>query len=958
VLTSCGRPRALGALVLVGILLVGSLAMADPHSAGAPADRPTPAATFVASAGRVDVAPAYSPPASVGEVGALAPTTPLEVLVGLSVADPAAFSAYAQAVSVEGGPLYHQFLTPTEFAQRFGPSPASIGAAVRYFQGYGLLASASPDGLLITVSGTASEIGAAFATSFAEYTTAAGRSFFAHSSPAYLPAIAPWSGVLGLGNSTPIVPDLTELPGAPSHPAAGGCSGSPDELVPCQVWGAYDMAGLLANGTDGAGTTIGVVDTYDGAEPQSQLAADLASFDDLNALPAPSVQWVYAVPTSENLNATSNGWGVEEALDLEWAHAAAPGASIDFAFSPDSGPGLYASIDWLVDHEAVNVLSLSWGEPDVGVFNAYSGPCPSACNASTDGSYDLLDPVLELAAAEGISVFAASGDCGAADGTSGVSTNYPASDPYVTAVGGTVLNVSASGTYGSEIGWSGNVSGAASPGCQNQGGSGGGWAPGARPWWQAGAGLPASPDLRGVPDVSLDAGTPVTIVYDGGEGGVLGTSLASPVWAGIAALADQQAGRPLGFLDPQLYRILEGSDYATAFHDIELGYNGYSAGAGWDPVTGIGSPIVGALVGLLAPQSFPESNLATRLTASVGFGAAPLSVTFGVTVSGGSGTYPLEGVAFGDGNASFASGGVASHVYPTPGVYVAAAYSADSTGNTSVSPALGIVVGGGGELAVSIAASDTSPSLGSSVTLTATASGGTAPYSYYFQFGDGSTENWSGAASVAHPYDAVGSFCAQVVVADAGHPVDGGMSQPVAIDVGGAPSISCGISLPPPPLVVEAGPSLERGTAPLTVNFSATAQGGVGGPYAFAWSFGDGNASTARNVSHTYARAGRYDAVLTVTDADGATAVANWTIVVVAPPAAPPSVPGFVLAVVIGGAVGAGALALFVGLRLRRWGTDGPRAAPATGGDRVEPRRSAAAIPSRRPTARGERPGG
>ncbi len=911
--------RAIGAIALALVVLVGASALVERASSSA---SPTSAPVVISGTepGSVEVAPAYTPTDDVVEQRAMAPTTPLEVLVGLSPTDPTGFEAYAQAVYVDGSPLYHQFLTTAEFVQRFGPSAASVAAAQQYFVGYGLRASVSSDRLLLAVDGTAAQVGAAFHTSFTEYTTATGRIFFDHPTAAYLPALASWSGVLGLGNSTPIDPDVSSASSAAAGSDVGSCSGGSAGLVPCQVWGAYDMAGLIDGGTNGTGATIGIVDTYDGAQSQDELADDLASFDTEYDLPTPDVHWVYAIPTTENLNSTSTGWGLEESLDLEWSHAAAPGASIDFAFSPDSGPGLYASVDWLVDHQAVNVISLSWGEPDVGIFNAYSGPCPNACNASTDGSYDLLDPVLELAAAEGISVFAASGDCGSADGTSGVSTNFPASDPYVTGVGGTTLDVSANGTYVSEVAWSGNSTGAVSPGCHNQGGSGGGWSPGARPWWQSGEGLTGEPALRGVPDVSLDAGTPVSIVYSDGNSEVLGTSVSTPVWAGIAALADQYAGQSLGFLDPQLYQILAGSDYTSAFHEITSGSNGYSAGPGWNPVTGIGTPRVGELVTLLARQAFPESDLTTRLVAQPGYGSAPLDVAFSVSVTGGSGSYPLEGVAFGDGNASSAVDGNVSHVYPRPGVYAAAAYSADSSGNTSLSPAIAIVVGGGTSLNVTISASDTAPSLDSAVTLTAAVSGGVAPYSYYFQFGDGSTANWSSADSVAHTYDATGSFCAEVLVQDSADPVDGGTSEPVEVDVGGAAPTSCAVTVPIAPLAVTGGPSATSGTAPLAVDFTAVARGDEGGPYTYAWTFGDGTSSSAENASHTYASAGTYTAELKVT---GPTenVTENWTISVAR---APTPIPTSVVDLVLGGAVAAGVAAVAIGFWIRRSGARPP----------------------------------
>ena len=180
-----------------------------------------------------------------------------------------------------------------------------------------------------------------------------------------------------------------------------------------------------------------MVDVYDSAETQGMLESDLQNFTADFSLPGVSPEFAYPVPAGNSLNTSgSDGWALEEALDLEWAHASAPGASITMALAANTNAALYGSVDALVAEDQVNVLSLSWGEPDVGIYNEVFGGCTSGCNASSDGSYAMLHPVLAAAAVEGISVFVASGDCGAADGTNGVSTDYPASDPWTTGVGG------------------------------------------------------------------------------------------------------------------------------------------------------------------------------------------------------------------------------------------------------------------------------------------------------------------------------------------------------------------------------------------------------------------------------------------------------------------------------------------------------------------------------------------
>ncbi len=491
---------------------------------------------------------------------------------------------------------------------------------------------------------------------------------------------------------------------------------------------------LLANGSNGTGVRLAVVDTYSGQQTQDQLEGDLEAFTEAEGEPLGNVSYLYPVPTSIDLNAssTNSGWALEDSLDLEWTRALSPGASIEMTFSPNPGPGLYAAIDSLVGQDRANVISLSWGEPDVGVFDPYSGPCSSECNASTDGSYAVLGPVLELAAVEGITVFAASGDCGASGGTAGDSTFFPASDPYVTGVGGTELDVNPNGTYKGEIGWDGNASGKTAPGCsENPGGSGGGYSPFPTPWWQVGPGFAGK--TRGVPDVSADAQTPVLVYIDSGETteGVEGTSVATPIWAGITADMDSSVGSDLGFLNPSLYRVLNSSNYSTDFHDIVTGNNGYKAGSGWDPVTGIGTPIVSELVASLARSTnVTEPNLTTDLSASPMFGKAPLTTTFNLTASGGSGQYPLEGVYFGDGNASLVTGGTVEHTFPAAGVYAAQSFVYDSRGFGAISSPVLVVVGGGGELSVQLRVTPTTPSVGAGVGFTALVSGGTAPYTY------------------------------------------------------------------------------------------------------------------------------------------------------------------------------------------------------------------------------------
>ncbi|HTW55677.1 MAG TPA: protease pro-enzyme activation domain-containing protein [Thermoplasmata archaeon] len=825
---ACGVAVALALLVALPTGVAG--ATAAPTGARPTASGPSIAASPPAVPAEIRVAPAYTPGIGVATVGPLPASTPVDVAVGLALQNPAGLAARIAAESTPGLADFHRPMSATAAAAAFGAAPSGVAAATAYFAGFGLAVRSAPDGLMLDVQGPSGAVARAFGTSFEEYRSPGGATFWSHATPATLPAVAPWTGVLGLDNRSVAEPGVAAAGPAAADPAAS-CAGASGGLLPCAIEGAYNISSVLAAGNNGSGLRIAVVDAYSGDDPQSQLASDLRTFEEANGLSTSGVSFLYPVPYSGSLNTTSTNpeWGLEDSLDIEWARAVAPGASLEMTFSPNSGAGLYEAIDWLVGHDAADVISLSWGEPEVGVFNAYATPCASACNASTDGTYAILGPVLELAAVEGISVFAASGDCGAADGTSGLATNFPASDPYVTGVGGTLLTISntTTGAWFAESGWSGNASGAASPGCQNQGGSGGGYSTLPRPYWQVG--LPSSPSGRGVPDVAMDARTPVQVEYLGSPVAVIGTSVGTPIWAGIAALADAYAGGDLGLLGPSLYRILTSpAEYARDFHDITSGNNGYAAGVGWDPVTGLGTPRVDALLPDLARGgATPGGDLAVTLTATPTSGTAPLPVAFTVTPSGGSGSYPVYGVAFGNGNASLATSSTVDYTYLAAGVYTAQAFAYDSDGNATVSAPVTVVVGGGATLSVSLLVGDTTPAEAVGVDFTADVTGGSGPFLYNFSFGDGAyTVNGTGDA-VVHTYCAVGAFEAYVTVRTTAHPAAGGESAPVAVTVANGTGTACAHD--PIPLVLTPWTNLSVRDAPAEFPGLFSASGGSGG---------------------------------------------------------------------------------------------------------------------------------
>ena len=786
---------------------------------------------FVASPARVTIAPAFVPSAGWTDLGPVGESTSFTVAVGLASRDPSGLSAFVNATAIPGTPFYRHFLSAEAADSAYGALPGAVSAAEGYFEGFGLATAVHPDGLILSVSGPGPAVARAFGTTLDTYRGPSGVTLVSHPTPASLPELAPWTGAIGLDSAASFLPVMHSTAVGPGTVPASACAGFTGVLDPCQVAQAYDFAGLQAAGTTGKNERIAVIDAYSAAENQSQLASDFSTFSASEGLPSTGLSFAYPVRTDVDLNVTGTNyaWQYEDALDVEWSHAAAPGAAVEMVFSPDSGAGLYFAVDWVVGLHEADVLSMSWGEPEVGVFNAEAGPCLSACNASSDGSFAILDPLLELGASEGITTFASSGDCGSADGTSGVAVNYPASDPFVTGIGATDLSLSSNGSYGGETAWDGNGSGATAPGCQNLGGSGGGYSILPRPWWQTGPGTAPSRG-RGVPDVAIAGGngSQVVIVSENLDWAVYGTSVSSPIWAGIAAMADQAYGSDLGWLDPSLYRILGGSNYSRDFHEVLEGWNGYSAHAGWNPLTGIGTPIVANLTRDLARVLAGGSNLTTFVYASPRFGAAPLTVQFAITAQGGAGAYPFEGIDFGDSNASVVTPGIVTHAFAAPGVYAVQSYVADSSGNTSESPPVVVVVGSGGPLSVDLTTSSADPSVGSAVTFDATAKGAAGPYLYNYSFGDGTFADNLSSGSVTHAYEAQGSYCAEVVVRTLSPPWDGGASLRLSEAVGGAASASCGN--PSQPLSITTSPNGTERDAPADFVSLFTPVGGSTAP--------------------------------------------------------------------------------------------------------------------------------
>jgi len=381
--------------------------------------------------------------------------------------------------------------------------------------------------------------------------------------------------------------------------------------VPCyspqEMQNAYGVSALLADGIDGRGETIVIVDSFG----SPTIAADLKQFDSDYGLPdPPSFQVLSPLGTVEfdPTNSDMVGWALESTLDVEWAHSMAPGANIVLLTSPVSetegtvGMPQFIQIEtYALDHHLGHVFSQSWAATENTLMDSAGQQVIAQFEA-----------VYQRARAEHVTVFAAAGDSGSAnyeqDGATFYSfptVNYPSSSPWVTAVGGTSLTADTSGNYISETVWDDN-------------GAGGGGVSQIfpEPIWQRV--LPASDQTllarhRGLPDVSYNADPSTGILIYLGLPGlppgyylIGGTSEGSPQWAGIAADFNQIAGRPLGYLNAKLYLLGALGALAPAAHDITVGNNGfagipgYSATRGWDLASGWGTPKLAALGNALA----------------------------------------------------------------------------------------------------------------------------------------------------------------------------------------------------------------------------------------------------------------------------------------------------------------------------------------------------------------------
>jgi subtilase family serine protease len=427
-------------------------------------------------------------------------------------------------------------------------------------------------------------------------------------------------------SATPFHPALANVPFAQiSDSAAKAAQQSPvcpNGLVcytPSFLKQAYDFP--TGRAITGAGQTILIVEAYG----SPTIERDLAQFDAENGLPGPSSFTIIEQQTPTNGHGSGDllTWAIETSLDVEYAHAMAPGADIVLAVADsDDSPDLSQMVQEALAQYPRAIVSQSFGQDEAGGCND-----PDAMAA--------MQAAYTTHVLRGGTVIASSGDFGASNLTGlanecpdiSVMASFPASSPAVLAVGGTMGNPAPGGLwnnghYGSEQAWNELV-----PRLALGAGATGG-APSVifdAPDWQPT--LPGQPATRLEPDVSYNAafnGGVVVVLLGGMHGVVGGTSAAAPQWAAIIALANELRGKrggpPLGIATPYLYALAaDGKTYAQDFHDITTGTNalfggafgfpGFAARPGYDLPTGLGTPVVSRLVKDLAGHELLQPRL-------------------------------------------------------------------------------------------------------------------------------------------------------------------------------------------------------------------------------------------------------------------------------------------------------------------------------------------------------------
>lgn len=573
--------------------------------------------------------------ASLGRVPA---TNELRLALSLPLRDAAGLTNLLREIYNPASPQFHHYLTPAEFASRFGAAPADYATVLNFAKTNGLKITAThPNRLLVDVTGKASEVERAFHLRLNSFRhPRESRNFFAPDAEPSVDAAVPLFQVSGLDNFSPPHPNAQLRPAAFNNNASprGGSGPVLDDGNTNNSYMGNDFRKAYAPGITlaGAGQSVALLQ-FDGFYPE-----DITNY--AIAIGLTNVPSVIVKPVAGGVPNPGSGlfFGVDEvSLDIEMVLAMAPGISNIYVYEAPNPSPWVDMLSAIANDNLAKQIGCSWGG---------GGP---------DAAAEII--FLQMAA-QGQSFYNASGDSAAFVGA----VPFPSESPNITQVGGTTLVTDDSGNYTSETTWNWGYVPFPNPFVNHYFGSSGGISTRvALPAWQLGLDMATnhgSTALRNIPDVALVADNVFVIYNNGSSNRVGGTSVAAPLWAAFTALINEQAATlaqpPVGFLNPALYALARGTNYAGTFHDITTGNNtnainpdDFYAGPGFDLCTGLGTPLGTNLINALTT---PDNLLileAGIFTAN-GFVGGPFTQTnWSVTltnVGGASLTWSLGGV--------------------------------------------------------------------------------------------------------------------------------------------------------------------------------------------------------------------------------------------------------------------------------------------------------------------------
>ncbi len=558
------------------------------------------------------------------EIGPHATDSNIEITIGLKLRNEAKLKSFLQQVQNAASPVYHQWLTPKEFTERYGPSKAQVTQVVQFLKSHRIkVRNVSSNRILIHTEATTAAYEQAFGIEINDYKLE-GRSFYSTTDSPRLPReIAPLvTNILGLNHGVQMRLHSFFKPlgsavarGASPHDVTA----PPPSLTsfsPLQIAQAYDWPNIT-HATNGAGVTVAILTAN-----SSWVAWNESPHIFWGAYGLPD-HVVNVIPVDGD-DANIGGMA-ETLLDIEMAGAMAPGAALNVYVAADRKLQTFVDMyNQFVTDDTSDVMTTSWGWPEA------------------DGSVAVTtDQIFMQAAAQGISMFAAAGDAGSGDGTGrDIVADYPSSSLYITAANGTQLSISdLEGTYGSEVVWN-------DADCFHQGpGSTGGAISHLfeRPGWQRGPGLPQDVDMRMNSGIGLTAScSHPMVVYNEGWQVSAGTSAVAPMLAGLFAVAVSRNGDDrLGQSNSLIYADAN-VNYSSDFHDVTAGSNGaFEAGPDWDHPTGWGSVNAARLIAHVAVSGAKGTLEGTVTDAASGSPVAGARITVGnlQIVSAEDGTY-------------------------------------------------------------------------------------------------------------------------------------------------------------------------------------------------------------------------------------------------------------------------------------------------------------------------------